>query len=148
MKWFKRYCIRLKGSPVVLLLLLAVLFFAYQSKSLSESPVAENPVTSSAGTSLVVLGTIQDGGSPHIGCTRDCCKGLFDSPDKDRQVVSLGLYDAETGKKYLFEATPDIARQSKALKSFGAERMLKKSQSFLCLECRSFWRKMVLGVNC
>jgi len=24
--------------------------------------------------SLIILGTIQDGGSPHIGCKKDCCK--------------------------------------------------------------------------
>ena len=102
-------------------ILLTILFFACESKSPLESAGVEKAVTTSAGTSIVVLGTIQDGGSPHIGCTKDCCKNLFDNPDKDRQVVSLGLYDAERGKKYLFEATPDITRQSKALKSFGAE---------------------------
>lgn len=74
-----------------------------------------------SGVSLVLLGTIQDGGSPHIGCQRDCCKSLFENPDPDRQVVSLGLIDAENNKKYLFEATPDISVQLKALKEFGTD---------------------------
>ena len=61
-------------------------------------------------TSLIVLGTIQDGGSPHIGCKKECCINLFENPDSDRQVVSLGLYNSENNKKYLFEATPDLTR--------------------------------------
>ncbi|WP_394747449.1 MBL fold metallo-hydrolase [Spongiimicrobium salis] len=73
-------------------------------------------------TSLMILGTIQDAGSPHIACKRECCKVLFDIPDLQRQVVSLGVYDEETQKKYLFEATPDIARQLKALKQFGKKK--------------------------
>jgi pyrroloquinoline quinone biosynthesis protein B len=71
-------------------------------------------------TSIVVLGTIQDGGSPHIGCKKDCCRDLFEHPDESRQVVALGLYDAANNKRYLFEATPDFSRQTKALKNYGA----------------------------
>jgi len=73
-------------------------------------------VSQKATTSLIILGTIQDAGSPHIGCKKECCKNLFNNPDKDRQVIALGLIDNEYGKKYLFEATPDISRQMKALK--------------------------------
>ena len=53
-------------------------------------------------TSLVILGTIQDAGQPHIACKKQCCVDLFENPDKDKQVISLGLYDKSTGKKYLF----------------------------------------------
>ncbi len=70
-------------------------------------------------TSLVILGTIQDAGSPHMGCKKECCKNLFSNPDKDRQVVALGLFDEQTNKKYLFEATPDMPRQMKVLKEYG-----------------------------
>ena len=58
-----------------------------------------------------VLGTVQDGGSPHIGCDRICCRNLFLRPATDRQVVSLGLIDADNGKSFLFEATPDLPTQ-------------------------------------
>jgi pyrroloquinoline quinone biosynthesis protein B len=71
-------------------------------------------------TSLIVLGTIQDAGSPQIGCTKDCCKNLFTLPDKDRMVVSLGLIDADNNKKYIFEATPDFTQQAKLLKNYAA----------------------------
>lgn len=64
---------------------------------------------------LVILGTVQDGGSPHIGCKKSCCTGLFEEPDKNRKVVSLGIVDASNDTKYLFEATPDITIQMKAL---------------------------------
>mgnify|MGYP003146098151 FL=1 len=67
-------------------------------------------------TSLVILGTIQDAGSPHIACKKACCAGLFNSPDSLRKVVSLGLIDPNNNKSFLFEATPDITTQTKKLK--------------------------------
>jgi len=79
------------------------------------SKISTNQVLNKKSTSLIVLGTIQDAGSPHIGCKKECCKDLFNNPDKYRQVVALGLVDKSYSKKYLFEATPDIARQMKAL---------------------------------
>ncbi len=77
--------------------------------------------TNTVGTSLVLLGTIQDAGSPHIGCNKKCCKNLFQHPDTNRQVIALGLFDNSTKKKYLFDATPDITTQLKTLKTFGAQ---------------------------
>jgi len=66
--------------------------------------------------SLVILGTVQDAGSPHIACKKECCNELFVDPDANRKVVSLGILDAENEKTYLFEATPDISEQLKNLK--------------------------------
>ncbi len=73
-------------------------------------------VKNESSVSLVLLGTLQDAGSPHIACKKDCCKDLFDQPDENRQVISLGLIDKQMNKKYMFDATPDISRQMKALK--------------------------------
>lgn len=67
--------------------------------------------------SLHVLGAVQDGGSPHIGCQKKCCTTLFKNPDADRKVVSLGLVDHEHGKSFLFEATPDMPSQLQFLSS-------------------------------
>jgi pyrroloquinoline quinone biosynthesis protein B len=61
---------------------------------------------------VVVLGTLQDGGSPHMGCEKDCCKTI--NPDK--KVVSLGLIDPMSKKKFLFEASPDFVAQTNVLK--------------------------------
>lgn len=71
---------------------------------------------------LIVLGTIQDAGSPHAGCTKDCCKSLFSKPDPTRMVVSLGLIDPTNKLNYLFEATPDLPRQMKLLKTYSPFR--------------------------
>ena len=70
--------------------------------------------------SLLVLGTIQDAGSPQVGCKKDCCKDLFLHPAANRRVVSLGLVDAVNQKKYIFEATPDFTQQAKALKNYAS----------------------------
>jgi pyrroloquinoline quinone biosynthesis protein B len=66
-------------------------------------------------TSMIVLGTLQDGGSPHIGCKKDCCKDLFSHPDTNRKVVCLGIIDPQNKKNYLIEATPDLPTQMKNL---------------------------------
>ena len=63
---------------------------------------------------VVVLGTLQDGGSPHMGCEKDCCK----NPDASRKVVSLGLIDPVSNKKFLLEASPDFVAQTRMLKAF------------------------------
>ena len=101
------------------LLLIIVLLFSCVDKQSPEntSKSKSNRVLDEKATSLMILGTIQDAGSPHIGCKKECCKDLFANPDKDRQVVALGLIDNKHGKKYLFEATPDISRQMKSLVS-------------------------------
>ena len=64
------------------------------------------------GVSLTVLGNVQDGGYPHIGCQREDCRNLFLRPAGIHQVVSLGIVDARAGRQFLFEATPDAARQA------------------------------------
>lgn len=66
--------------------------------------------------SLTVLGNVQDAGSPHIACTKECCKDLFLHPDKNRKVVSLGLIDTKNKQSFLFDATPDLPDQMKLLK--------------------------------
>ena len=63
---------------------------------------------------VIVLGTLQDGGSPHMGCEKACCK----NPDASRKVVSLGLIDPVSNKKFLLEASPDFVAQTRMLKAF------------------------------
>ena len=64
------------------------------------------------GVGLVVLGNVQDGGYPHIGCNRPDCRNLFLRPSTPHQVVSLGIVDRALGRQFLFEATPDLTRQA------------------------------------
>lgn len=96
--------------------LIQLLLIACILCSFSGNKYAETKKPGKAGSvSLIILGTIQDAGSPQAGCKKDCCKDLFAHPDKSRMVVSLGLVDQAADKKYLFEATPDFTRQIKAL---------------------------------
>ncbi len=66
---------------------------------------------------IVILGTIQDAGSPHIGCEKECCIQLFNNPDINRKVVSLGIIDPENKKNFMIEASPDISLQMQELKN-------------------------------
>lgn len=68
--------------------------------------------------SLVVLGTLQDAGSPQIGCTKSCCKSLFTKKDHKRKVVSLGIFDSAKRISYLIEASPDISTQLRLLQQY------------------------------
>ena len=61
---------------------------------------------------LFVLGNAQDGGKPQIGSHDD--PGWTD-PSVIAPVASLGLSDRAAGKRYLFDATPDIRAQSYAM---------------------------------
>ena len=65
--------------------------------------------------SINILGTIQDGGSPHIGCNKKCCKFLSQEEKNKRLVSSLGLVDIEKDNFFLFDATPDIEKQIRLL---------------------------------
>lgn len=88
--------------------------------SLPPIPPAADPITeltaspAITGTTLLVLGTVQDAGSPQIGCEKDCCKDLWENP-VDRKVVSLGIIDSENEQTWLFEASPDMPAQMKLL---------------------------------
>ena len=66
---------------------------------------------------IIVLGTIQDAGSPHMGCEKSCCINLFKNPDPNRKVVSLGLVDPLEKKYWLIEASPDFITQCRDLKT-------------------------------
>ena len=94
--------------------------------SCSEKPKPQqipklNPKDSLKNTSIIILGTVQDAGSPQIGCKKECCANLFQNPDKNRQVTSLGLIDTENQKTYMFEATPDIGAQMKMISEYKTE---------------------------
>ena len=74
------------------------------------------------GIQLEVLGIMQDGGLPHAGCQKTCCRDAFDNPDLHQEVVALGLRDFINNQYYLFEATPDLPSQMKKLVSSRGEQ--------------------------
>jgi len=97
---------RSKYVSKLLFLISGVLFFSCHSKQ--EVETKQSPTT---GPYFVVLGTLQDAGSPQAGCKKKCCEHLFSEPDRTRKVVSLGLIDPQTQTRYLFEAGPDFKTQ-------------------------------------
>jgi pyrroloquinoline quinone biosynthesis protein B len=59
---------------------------------------------------VVVLGIAQDGGSPHAGCEKICCKDLWINGEKEK-VSCIGIVDPKSGKSWLIDATPDFSEQ-------------------------------------
>ncbi|MFZ8961766.1 MAG: MBL fold metallo-hydrolase, partial [Flavobacteriaceae bacterium] len=66
-------------------------------------------------TYLKILGTLQDGGSPHIGCQKKCCNTLTLQDKEKRKVTALEIAQPSLNQSLLFEATPDIVSQWTAL---------------------------------
>jgi len=62
---------------------------------------------------IIVLGVAQDGGYPHIGCSRNCCNLAWKNDSVKKNVVALALINSKEKKWWLFEATPDINKQLK-----------------------------------
>jgi pyrroloquinoline quinone biosynthesis protein B len=60
---------------------------------------------------IYILGTAQDGGYPHAGCTKKCCAPAWQDDSLVKYVVSFALVDSAAKKWWLFEATPDIKFQ-------------------------------------
>jgi pyrroloquinoline quinone biosynthesis protein B len=59
---------------------------------------------------IQILGVAQDGGYPHIGCSKICCQKAWKNKE-ETYVVSFALVDPLNKKWWLFEATPDIKKQ-------------------------------------
>lgn len=60
---------------------------------------------------IYILGVAQDAGYPQAGCYKPHCLPGWEQRDLRRSVVSLGLVDPKSRRKYLFEATPDLPEQ-------------------------------------
>lgn len=83
--------------------LICVSFFLFSCKQIDS--------TIEKSVEITVLGTVQDGGIPHLGCIKSCCKNYFEKGFSKKRVVSLGVSDHKKKKNYLIEATPDISIQ-------------------------------------
>ena len=75
---------------------------------------APGPVAS---VRAVVLGIAQDAGVPHIGCRQERCEVARRDPSRRERVACLGLVDEKEGRRFLIDATPDIASQIESLPS-------------------------------
>lgn len=66
-----------------------------------------------AGSRLVVLGTAQDGGFPHAGCSCERCARARAEPGRARRVACVALVSGE--RAWLVDATPDLPAQIETL---------------------------------
>ena len=57
---------------------------------------------------LKVLGTIQDGGIPHMGCSKECCVNYFEHKSIRIGVSSIGISNFKYETNYIVDATPDV----------------------------------------
>lgn len=93
-------------------LVLAVLLGALPTLLLAQEPDAVNPVlekpSQDSGLVLKVLGVAQDAGVPQAGRHDDAA---WEDLSRRRYATSLAVVDTETGRRYLFEATPDFKFQ-------------------------------------
>ncbi|MCP4423595.1 MAG: MBL fold metallo-hydrolase [Chloroflexi bacterium] len=65
------------------------------------------------GVTAVILGIMQDGGLPHVGCRCPRCSAAYADPRRAEHAACLGLVDhrGERPKVWLIDATPDIKYQ-------------------------------------
>ena len=68
-----------------------------------------------------VLGTAQDGGYPHAGCKKKCCKSVWNNPHLHRLPACLAAVDIKKRKFYLFDITPNLKEQLHFLESYNCE---------------------------
>jgi pyrroloquinoline quinone biosynthesis protein B len=66
------------------------------------------------GVRVHVLGTVQDGGCPHPGCSCSNCKAARRDARLRRRVVSIAV-EGRTGRTLLVDASPDFRDQLDAL---------------------------------
>ena len=79
------------------------------------APPSGTPAPAAAPPRLVALGTVQDGGLPHVACTCVRCERARREPGFRRHVASLALHLPASDKVYLLDATPDLGEQLAAV---------------------------------
>ena len=87
------------------ILCISSLFFSCKQVEINSNSSIKSSVE------INILGTVQDGGMPHLGCKKSCCKDYFEKGFSKKRVVSLGISDYLYNKNYLIEASPDISIQ-------------------------------------
>ena len=85
------------------------------------SQTTQKKISSQENVKIIILGNIQDAGSPQIGCHKECCMELWKHPQENRKVTSLGVIDEILQKNYIFDASPDFTRQVELLMEHSSE---------------------------
>ncbi len=80
---------------------------------------------------VVVLGVGQDAGVPQMGCTSPFCQKAWKDRTLRRTVSSIALVDPASGKRWIFDATPDLPEQFQLLKEISGDQSNLLSGVFL-----------------
>lgn len=91
-----------------LLLLSLLACMAYKGPTF---PAALKSKPPQPAVTLMVLGVAQDGGYPHAGCRRACCRLHWSGRQAARTPACLALIDQRTQQTWMFEATPAYTEQ-------------------------------------
>jgi pyrroloquinoline quinone biosynthesis protein B len=76
-----------------------------------------HPSIPSRGPFLLVVGTAQDGGIPHVSCSCDRCSAARRDPARARRVASLAILFPGSDRAFLIDATPDVRPQLDAVRA-------------------------------
>ena len=65
---------------------------------------------------LIVLGTAQDGGYPHTGCSDTCCREAWEDETQKRLISSLAVLSGR--ECFLIDITPDFKYQYRLIEHY------------------------------
>ncbi|MFA6260321.1 MAG: MBL fold metallo-hydrolase [Bacteroidia bacterium] len=65
---------------------------------------------------VLILGITQDGGLPHTGCEKPCCKVAWKDPNLKVPVSCLAIIDPVSKQSWMIDATPDYGMQLQMLR--------------------------------
>lgn len=71
---------------------------------------------------VIVLGSAQDGGLPHVGCHRPLCERARRESAFARLAACLGVVDREAARTFMIDATPNLPAQLDVLDTIDAPR--------------------------
>ena len=80
---------------------------------------------------LYVLGVTQDAGFPQAGCYQPHCLPAWEDASLRRSATSLAVVDPTGGRKYLFEATPQLPEQLYVLEQVAPDSTYQLDGVFL-----------------
>lgn len=80
---------------------------------------AADPPPPPAAPYLLILGVAQDAGVPQIACTCEHCVAAREDPSRRRHAASALLVDPRDGRRWLFDATPDLREQVELARGHG-----------------------------
>ena len=92
---------------------------------------AVSPAFAAGDVFIEVLGIAQDAGLPQANCYRPHCIEAWQDPDKRRLATSIAVIDRDAGRKYLFDATPDMREQLYALHTIAPDEDYELDGVFL-----------------